>query len=118
MLETVWDSRGRMNRILDHTLVGVALLASAGYALASLGPKGLRTRMVRGLAGIVGRAPAFLRLGAVARRLDARAARNSSAACGGCESCGSEGLIANQPSAGDPRAAEVRVPVTKVGRRG
>jgi hypothetical protein len=118
MLETAWNARGRMNKILDDTLVGLALLASAGYALASLGPKGLRTRMVRGLAGIAGRAPAFLRLGAVARRLDAGAAGNSSAACGGCESCGSEEPIANQRSSSEPRAAEVRVPVTKVGRRG
>lgn len=116
MPETVRDARGRMNRILDDTLVVLALLASAGYALASLGPKGLRTRMVRGLAGIAGRAPAFLRLGAVARRLEARLAGNSSA-CGGCGSCGSEEPIANQPSASEPRATEVRVPVAKVGRR-
>ena len=107
-----------MNKILDDTLVGLVLVASAGYALASLGPKGLRTRIHRGLAGLARRAPSFLRLGAVARRLDARAARNSSAACGGFESCGSGEPIANQPGAGEPRAAEVRVPVAKVGRRG
>lgn len=107
-----------MNRILDDTLVGFALVASAGYALASLGPKGLRTRMFRGLAGLAGRAPAFLRLAAVARRLDARAAGNSSAACGGCERCGSDEPIANPPSANEHRASEVRVPVAKVGRRG
>ena len=111
-----------MNKILDDTLVGLVLVASAGYALSSLGPKGLRTRIYRGLAGLAGRAPAFLRLGAVARRLDARAARNSSAACGGCESCGSGEPIANEPGASEPgasepRAAEVRVPVAKVGRR-
>lgn len=106
-----------MNKVLDDTLVGLVLVASAGYALASLGPKGLRTRIYRGLAVLAGRAPAFLRLGAVARRLDARAARNSSTACGGCESCGSGEPIANQPGASEPHAAEVRVPVAKVGRR-
>jgi hypothetical protein len=106
-----------MNRILDVTLVGLALVASAGYALASLGPKGLRRRIYRGLAGLARIAPAFLRLGAVARRLDVRSAGTSSAACGGCESCGSEEPLANQPGASEPRAAEVRVPVAKVGRR-
>ncbi len=106
-----------MNRILDDMLVGLVLLASAGYALASLGPKGLRTRMVRGLARIARRAPAFLHLGAVARRLEARLAGNSPA-CGGCGSCGSEEPIAGPPNAHEPRAAEVRVPVAKVGRRG
>ena len=107
-----------MNRIIDDTLVGLALVASAGYALASLGPQGLRARMYRGLAGLAHRAPPFMRLGAVARRLDARSADTSSAACGGCESCGSEEPLASQPGASEPRAAEVRVPVAKVGRRG
>jgi hypothetical protein len=107
-----------MNRILDDTLVGLALVASAGYALAALGPKGLRARLYRGLAGLAQRAPALLRLSAVARRLDAKAAGSTSAACGGCESCGSEEPIANQPNASDPRPSEVRVPVAKVGRRG
>ena len=59
-----------MNRIFDDAVVGLALLASAGYALSSLGPKGLRTRLFTALAQLTARAPAFLHLGSVARRLD------------------------------------------------
>jgi uncharacterized protein DUF6587 len=100
-----------MNRVLDNSLVGLALLASAGYALSSLGPKGLRVRMWAALARLAARAPAFLRLGGVARRL-VEASRTTSGACGGCGSCGSE-----QSDADKPPATEVRVPVAKLGKR-
>jgi len=100
-----------MNRILDNSLVGLALLASAGYALSSLGPKRLRARLFTALAHLTARAPAFLRLGSVARGLEAAAAGKTSGSCG-CGGCDST------PSAPDqPPAPEVRVPLAKVGKR-
>lgn len=99
-----------MNRFLDNSLVMLALLASGAYALSSLGPKSLRRRMWGTLARIVARAPSFLRLDGLARRLDA-AAGKAAGGCGGCGSCASD-----QPAAESP-SPEVRVPVAKIGRR-
>jgi uncharacterized protein DUF6587 len=101
-----------MNRILDNFLVGLALAASAGYAFSRLGPKSLRTRIWAALAQAVARAPASLKLGGLARRLEAAAAAKSTGACGGCDSCGSE-----PPSTGKAPASEVRVPLSEIGRR-
>src|ERR1700722_4146741 len=50
----------RMNGILDNSLVGLALLASAVYAIASLGPRSLRRRILGVLSRAAARAPAFL----------------------------------------------------------
>ncbi|MGO9515024.1 MAG: DUF6587 family protein [Steroidobacteraceae bacterium] len=100
-----------MNRVLDYSLVGLALLASAGYALSSLGPKGLRRRMWAALALLAARAPAFLRLSRLARRLD-EGSRQAAGACGGCGTCGSE-----PPDAHPPSASEFRVPAAKIGKR-
>jgi len=100
-----------MNRVLDNSLVGLALLASAGYALSSLGPKGLRRRMWAALARLAARAPAFLQLGRLARRLD-QASQKTAGACGGCGTCGSEPPDTHQPS-----ASEFRLPAAKIGRR-
>ena len=102
-----------MNSILDNSLVGLALLASAGYAVSSLGPGALRRRMSGGLAALMSRAPAFLRLGRIARRFAAAATSEAHGACGGCGSCGSE----ESPKTQAP-AADVRIPVSKIGRRG
>jgi hypothetical protein len=102
-----------MNRILDNFLVGLALLASAGYAFSRLGPKGLRTRMWAALAQAAARAPAILRLGGLARRLEAAAAAKTKGACGGCDSCGSEPSSTTSTAP----ASEVRVPVSEIGRR-
>jgi hypothetical protein len=101
-----------MNRVLDNSLVGLALLASAGYAVSSLGPKGLRRRMWGLLARLAAHAPPFLRLGRMARRLDEAAAGYSSSACGGCGTCESAA-----PDADKPAASEFRVPVAKIGKR-
>jgi hypothetical protein len=101
-----------MNRILDNFLVGLALLASAGYAFSRLGPKSLRTRVWSALAQAAARAPASLRLGGLARRLDAAAAAKSAGACGGCDSCGS-----STSSTGQAPEPEVRVPLSEIGRR-
>ena len=101
-----------MNGLLDHFLVGLALLASAGYAFSRLGPKGLRTRMWAALARAAARAPASLKLGGLARRLEAAAAAKSTGACGGCDSCGS---VASTD--GKATESEVRVPLSEIGRR-
>jgi hypothetical protein len=101
-----------MNRLLDDSLVALALLASAGYALASLGPKGLRVRIWGALAHLAARAPKFLRLGRIARRWEEAAAGKASGACGGCGSCGSDSSEAERAPPSD-----IRVPVAKIGRR-
>jgi hypothetical protein len=101
-----------MNRILDNFLVGLALLASAGYAFSRLGPKSLRTRMWAALAHAAARAPASLKLGGLARRLEAAAAAKSAGACGGCDNCGSPA-----PIDGKAPESEVRVPLSEIGRR-
>jgi hypothetical protein len=100
-----------MNSILDNSLVGLALLVSAGYAVSSLGPRSLRRRALSALSGALARAPAFLGLRRIAQRLAAASASKAQGACGGCDSCGSEAPAKTSP------AAEVRVPVTKIGRR-
>jgi hypothetical protein len=101
-----------MNSILDDSLVGLALLASAVYAVAAIGPRSLRRRILGVLGRAAGRAPAFLGLGRIAQRLAAASAAKAQGACGGCDNCGSEAAPAPQA----PKA-EVRVPVARIGRR-
>ena len=106
-----------MNGILDNALVGLALLASAGYAVVSLGPRSLRWRILGILSRAAARAPAFLGLGRAAQRL-AAASTVKGGACGGCDSCGADGETGGQKSATqNSSAAEFRVPVGKIGRR-
>jgi uncharacterized protein DUF6587 len=99
-----------MNAVFDEFLVGAALLASLGYALAKLGPKLWRKRILEALGQVLRSAPAFLKLGGVAQRLDAASGKNQSA-CGGCDNCGPESSSAPRSS------AEIKVPVAKIGRR-
>jgi hypothetical protein len=106
-----------MNSILDNSLVGLALLVSAGYAVSSLGPRSLRRRLLAALSRLLARAPKFLGLARVARWLAVASAGKAQGACGGCDDCGSEQAPAQKSSTQDSRAAEVRVPVTKIGRR-
>ena len=104
-----------MNTLLDNSMVGLALLVSMGYAVASLGPRALRNRMLAALSRLLARAPAYLALGRAARRLSAASIATSSAAagaCGGCDNCGAEHAAAPQSA-----AAEVNVPVANIGRR-
>jgi hypothetical protein len=101
-----------MNKVIDNSLVGLVLLASAVYAVSALGPKGLRKRMWGTLARLAALAPRFMRLDHIAQRLDKAAAGNTSGACGGCGSCGSE-----QPDKDKAPPSEVRVPVAKIARR-
>ena len=99
-----------MNGILDGFLVGLALLASAGYAAVSLGPRSLRRLILGVLSHGAARAPAFLGLGRIAQRL--AAAAKAQGTCSGCDNCGSETTTAPQPA-----KAEIRVPVARIGRR-
>lgn len=106
-----------MNGVLDNSLVGLALLASAWYAAMKLGPRSLRQNVLKGLSRMFAQAPTFLRLRRISGRLDAAAAGKAQGACGGCDSCGSEQAPAPQAGAENPASAEVRVPVAKIGRR-
>jgi hypothetical protein len=98
-----------MSGFLDFALVGLVLLASAGYAILALGPRSLRPRFYACLSRLLSRAPAWLALNAVAASL-AAASGKTGGACGGCDTCGSE------PAAESP-SPEVRIPVSKIGKR-
>jgi hypothetical protein len=106
-----------MNGILDGSLVGLALLLSVGYALLSLGPRGLRRKLLAALSGAAARVPAALGLRAAAQRLSIAAAGKNQGACGGCDDCGTSAVDAAKSPTKDSPAAEVRVPVAKIGRR-
>jgi hypothetical protein len=99
-----------MNALLDNILVAAVLLASLGYALVKLGPRSLRTWILERLSLILAAAPSFLKLAGVARRL-AAASGKAQAACGGCDSCGTE------PSSAPQSPSEINVPIAKIGRR-
>jgi hypothetical protein len=99
-----------MNAVLDNFLVAAVLLVSLGYAVFKLGPRTFRQRILWHLSLILASAPSFLRLAGVAQRLSA-ASGKTQAACGGCESCGTESSsVPQSPS-------EINVPVAKIGRR-
>jgi hypothetical protein len=101
-----------MNSVIDNSLVGLALLASAGYALSSLGPRSLRRRLLAALSRAAARAPASFGLRRTARWLSVASAGKARGACGGCDDCGAEKVPAKKPA-----AAEITVPVGKIGRR-
>ena len=101
-----------MNAVLDNFLVGVLLLASVAYAVYKLGPRTLRSRILRTLSRAMAAAPAFFRLGRAAQKLDAASAGKAQGACGGCDNCGTESSSEAQSS-----SAEIKVPVGKIGRR-
>jgi hypothetical protein len=99
-----------MNTVIDDSLVGLALLLSGGYALLSLGPKSLRRVLLAALSRTAARAPAFLGLRRTAQWLAVASADKTQGACGGCD-CGSGKTPAK------PVAAEIIVPMGKIGRR-
>jgi hypothetical protein len=101
-----------MNSILDNSLVGLALMVSAGYAVSSLGPRSLRRRALGALGRVTARAPAFLHLRRAAQWFAAASLGKAQGACGGCESCGSD----QAPAQKSPEP-EVKVPMAKIGRR-
>jgi hypothetical protein len=101
-----------MSGILDGSLVALALITAVAYAVATLGPKGLRRRMRTGLAQLAAHAPEGLHLGRIARRLEAAAADPSAGACGGC------GGACSQTAGGvKDGVPEVRVPLDTIGKR-
>jgi len=106
-----------MNGVLDSFLVGLALLASAGYALLALGPRSLRRRVLAGLSQLVALAPACFGLRRAAQRLAVAAAGKAQGACGGCDDCGSEKAAAAKGTAQQSPVLEITVPMTKIGRR-
>jgi hypothetical protein len=106
-----------MNGILDGALVCFALLLSVGYALWSLGPRSLRGKLLAAFAHVAARVPAVLGLRRAAQRLSIAAAGKSHGACGGCDDCGTSAADATKSAAKDAPAAEVRVPLAKIGRR-
>jgi hypothetical protein len=129
-----------MNHLLDGTLVGLALLASVAYAAAAFGPRTWRRALLAGLAWMMGRMPAFLGLRLLAGRVSAAAYAQAKGSCGGCGTCaadaapgaaagsagatgatGAAGATAatgvTGAAAGATRAAEISVPVAKIGRR-
>jgi hypothetical protein len=101
-----------LNAVLDNFLVGVLLLASVSYAVYKLGPRTLRSRILRTLSRAVAAAPALFRLGRAAQKLDAASLAKAQGACGGCDNCGAESSSEPQPT-----SAEIKVPVAKIGRR-
>ncbi|MEP6885422.1 MAG: DUF6587 family protein [Gammaproteobacteria bacterium] len=106
-----------MNSVLDNSLVGFALLASAGYAVMKLGPRSLRQSVLAGLSRVFAQAPAAFSLQQISERLRAASAGKAQGACGGCDNCGSEQTPAQQAAAQKSAPAEVLVPVGKIGRR-
>src|SRR5258707_12310065 len=74
-----------MNGVIDGSLVALALLASGGYVLLSLGPRSLRRRLLAALSQAAARAPAFLGLRRMAQRLPASARKGPGACRGGGE---------------------------------
>ena len=105
-----------MNGVLDNSLVGLALLASAGYAVVKLGPRSLRQHMLAGLSRLIARAPPAFGLLRISERLGAASNGKAQGACGGCDNCGSEQTPAQQAAQTLPQS-EVRVPVAKIGTR-
>jgi hypothetical protein len=99
-----------MNALLDNFLVGIVLLASLSYAFYKLGPRNLRKGILKHLSRIVDVAPAFLKLKGLSRNLDSAAAGKTQGACGGCDNCG-------DASTAPKSAADIHIPVAKIGRR-
>jgi hypothetical protein len=102
-----------MHGLLDEFLVGVALLASISYALFSLGPRTLRRGLAVRAAAALRFLPATPGLRSLSRRLETAAVKPAGA-CGGCDDCGSATPAPGSTGSAEP---EVRIPVSKIGRR-
>jgi hypothetical protein len=100
-----------MSGILDKLLVGLVLLVSLGYAVASFGPRSLRRQILGTLSRAAALAPAFLGLTKAAQRLEEASTAKPGGACGGCDDCApTAAKTSESPS-------EIKVPVGKIGRR-
>jgi hypothetical protein len=105
-----------MNHWLDQALVGLLLVASAGYALLTLGPKTLRAKILAGVGRLAAGAPRVFGLSRWAQRLQAAAAAQPKGACGGCEDCGTS--TSTRTASGAPSTPrEINIPPGKIGRR-
>jgi hypothetical protein len=109
-----------MNTLLDNSLVGGAILISAVYAVARLGPRVLRARVLAALSRRLAAAPSFLKLTRISKGLAAAAEAQSG--CGGCDTCGTEmkpAAQSSEPSTSSQTqpSAEIKVPITHIGRR-
>ena len=102
-----------MHALLDEFLVGGALLASVLYALISLGPRTLKRGVAVRAAALIRSLPPMPGLRSLSRRLETAAAVKPSAACGGCDDCGS----APAPESSGSAEPEVRIPVSAIGKR-
>jgi hypothetical protein len=104
----------------DTVLVGLALGVSVLYATYALGPKALKRWLLAGAARLLGRlAPPWA---ARAQAKAAALAAGAGGACGGCGNCGSAKTPGTAQAAGagslvGARADEVRIPVSRIGRR-
>ncbi len=101
-----------MNSLIDDTLVGLVLLVSAAYAVASLGPRSLRQRALLFCSRLLARVPEFFGLRRAAERVAIAATGKAPGACGGCDNCGTDKEATTQSPAG-----EINVPVSKIGLR-
>lgn len=124
-----------MYSLLDDVVVGAVLMASGLYALGSLGPRSLKRRLLSILAAILRLAPKLPGLYRAALRLEAAAAAPVAGSCGGCDNCGSAAPLGSSAgssaassvgssvgasdglSARQAPAPEIRIPVSKIGRR-
>jgi len=102
-------------RILDLAAVGIVLLASLVYAVYSLGPRTLRSRLLAGASALLLRLPHFFPVRGLAQRLQAASAKGQDS-CGGCGSCGSA-PSATEASTEGGETREIKVPFSSVGRR-
>jgi hypothetical protein len=98
-----------MKTLIDALLVGSALLASLASLYKTLGPRVLKARVAAQLSGLAARAPSSYGLRRLLTGLATASAARGTGGCGGCEGC------APAPAATAP--AEVRVPLTAIGRR-
>jgi len=103
-----------MKSVIDHSLVGLVLILSTGYAITSLGPRSLRPRLWGACGRLLAGLPPALGLGGLSRRLSNASHVKAGGACGGCDNCGAPTLSSPIQSA---PPAEVRIPLAKIGRR-
>ena len=101
-----------MHGFFDEALVTVVLVASIGYALFALGPRALKQSLLARSAALLRSMPTPLRWQGLAARWEAAASNKATGACGGCDTCGSE-----QPKSAPGAAAEIKIPLAKIGKR-
>ena len=100
-----------MNAFLDDALVALVLATGFGYAVYSLGPRSLRKRMTLGAAALLQRLPRIVGLRGAARRPGRGLPPNRRAPAAAATVAGTE------KSAAPAANGEVRIPLSKIGRR-